>query len=53
MVKQYGIKIELLLGTHWELGENFGNLVGTHWELDMNKQKQKKRYSPSHPKRKN
>jgi hypothetical protein len=53
MVKQYGIKIELLLGTHWELGGHFGNLVGTHWELGMNKKKQKKPLSPFHPKRKN
>jgi len=26
--KQYGIKNEVLLGTHWELVELFGNLMG-------------------------
>jgi hypothetical protein len=38
MAQQYGIKIEVLLGTsygtHWEIGEHFGNLTKTGWELD-------------------
>jgi hypothetical protein len=46
MVKQYRIKIELLLGTHWELGERFRNLVGTPWELDVNQKQNKKDVSP-------
>ncbi len=38
MAQQYGIKIEVLLGTsygtHWEIEEHFANLTKTAWELD-------------------
>jgi hypothetical protein len=38
MAQQYGIKIEVVLGTsygtHWEIEEHFGNLTKTVWELD-------------------
>ncbi len=43
--KQYGIKDEVVLGTplgtHYELGDHFGNLMRMCWELHGNRQKQK------------
>jgi hypothetical protein len=53
MAQQYGIKIEVLLGTsygtHWEIEEHFGNLTKTGWELYGKTLRTEKKKSTSPP----